>query len=110
MKNIIIVIVLVVLSTTIFATEGKESPKAENTSTFSISGTVVDAGTGEALVGVAVKIGSKTAYTDFEGQFKLANISENQTAIETSYVAYEDKKLELNPKNASEIKIALKEK
>ena len=110
MKSIVILIAFVVASTTIFASGGNENPKTESSSTFELSGYIIDEISGEALVGVAVRIGSQTTYTDFEGQFKIENLSLAQVTLKTSYVAYEDKEMEINPDSKSELRIALKEK
>ncbi len=66
-----------------------------NFNTTSLSGTVLDNVTGEALTGVAIRFegSNKTVYTDFDGNFKIEDIVPGQYNILSNYISYADNKL-----------------
>lgn len=63
--------------------------------TTSLSGVVLDNETGEALAGVAICFegSNETVYTDFDGNFKIANVVPGNYNILSSYISYNDNKL-----------------
>ncbi|PKQ62359.1 hypothetical protein BZG01_17565 [Labilibaculum manganireducens] len=63
--------------------------------TTSLTGVVLDNETGEALTGVAIRFegSNETVYTDFDGNFKIANIVPGNYNILSSYISYSDNKL-----------------
>ena len=76
----------------------------------SLSGNVIDEISGEALVGVEIKIeGSDTkTYTDFDGHFVISNLKAGQCKLVTSYTSYNknEKTLLVNSKT-NQVKIEL---
>jgi len=69
-----------------------------------IKGTVKDAKTGEALIGVSVKVQSGTGTTtDVNGNFKL-QVTPN-AALEISYIGYESQTVVVGNKSTLEIKL-----
>lgn len=96
MKNILKVLVLSLLvSASLNAAAEKNDKNATeakaNSVTCTISGQVVDQATGEALVGVAVKVAGtdKVAYTDFDGKFAIGGLSQGQYSLESNFISYE---------------------
>jgi hypothetical protein len=63
--------------------------------TTSLSGVVLDNETGEALTGVAIRFegSNETVYTDFDGNFKIANVVPGNYNILSNYISYNDNKL-----------------
>ena len=104
MKKLFLVGVVIGLATLLYA---GDNSKAEESAKYSISGQVFDSQNGEALVGVAVMIGEKTQYTDFDGNFTFNEIEAGEYVIETSYVSYDNKKVEVKANPNTEVKIEL---
>ncbi|MCO6500953.1 MAG: carboxypeptidase-like regulatory domain-containing protein [Vicingus serpentipes] len=77
---------------------------------FSISGKVLD--NKESLTGVKVMLDNKEVivYTDFEGNFTLQNVIEGEHTLSFSLIAYDDKQITFNTKEASTLEVELKEK
>jgi len=85
MRKILLVLVLSIVSISVFA------------QSRTITGTITDGTTGEALIGASVRSltdASVGALTDIDGNFFL-EIDENTTQVVVSYVGYEDQTIEL---------------
>ena len=117
MKRIIFIIVAVVLTVNTFANNenGNEKKTEANSSAVtmsSITGTVVDQITGEALTGVKVTIEgtNEVVYTDFDGNFSFKSVKPGEYNINVNYISYKANKLQkVNVKPVSNsIKIGLK--
>ena len=105
MKKLVFSFILSVVSVALFASE-----KAESNSETSavVSGVIVDADNGEALVGVAVSIEDETVYTDFDGAFTFENLSPGNYEVSTNYISYVAKTIELKAGTEVDNTIALK--
>jgi hypothetical protein len=116
MKSIFLTIIFA--ASTILAiadNEGIKSNPAESAPAemVSLTGTVYDFESGEALTGVEVSIEGTDlkAYTDFDGNFSIENVKPGQYNIIASYIAY-DKSLVENfkaEKQSNEVNIKLQE-
>lgn len=122
MKKIIIAIlasitifaILVSLTaTSVFAesTNTKTEAKAASKSVLtSISGNVIDEISGEALVGVEIKLEGTDvkAYTDFDGHFVIDNLKSGNFKLIASYTSYNktEKTVKLDSKS-NQVKIEL---
>lgn len=113
MKKIFIAILVAFATTTAFAETVESKAKTEtkaDAALLSISGNVIDEVSGEALVGVEVKIeGSDVkTYTDFDGHFVLDNLKAGQCKLVASYTSYNknEKSFTINSK-ANQVKIEL---
>jgi uncharacterized membrane protein len=104
MKKFIVLAIVSVFTLAIYAGDTEEANKNEAKTT--VSGVIVDAETGEALVGVAVKMNGETLYTDFDGEFSFS-VTPGEYTIETDYVSYNSAKVDVSNEN-SEVEIALK--
>ncbi len=71
-------------------TESNNSPEPAPVETTSISGTVLDVISGEALTGVEVSIEGTDikTYTDFDGNYTLKNLTPGKYNIIASYISY----------------------
>ncbi len=77
-----------------FMAFGGDNSESENTSaTTALNGQVVDKNTGESLTGVKLNIKEEdvTAYTDFDGNFKIQGLQPGTYNVKTSYISYKDK-------------------
>jgi hypothetical protein len=89
------------------ATVAKETPAAS----VMMTGTVLDAETGEALVGAIIEIENTDAkaYTDLEGRFSIENMQQGEYSVKVNYISYKEaliSKLSLNAHaNSFEIKL-----
>ena len=123
MKKLIAIVTMAVLlagfNFQAMATGDDDNDKNENntTMTTSLKGQVVDENTGEALTGVKLKIKGEdvSAYTGFDGSFKLQGLKPGKYSIETSFISYKDNVdenviLELNNENEVTIKMESLEK
>jgi hypothetical protein len=111
MKRIIIAVFVALVATSAFAekAENKTKTKTEVTG-LSISGNVIDEVSGEALVGVEVKLegSDRKAYTDFDGHFVIDNVKAGDCKLIASYISYnkDEKTLKLDSKT-NQVKIKL---
>ena len=83
-------------------------PFVMNAQTGTISGKVVDANTGQALMGTSLQVvGTNTgAITDENGEFSIAN-QKTPINLEITYVGYDKKTLTIT--NYNPVKISLNE-
>ncbi len=111
MKKLIFSMLVVCLSIAVFAekTDSKSAAKTEN-AVVSLSGNVIDQVSGEALVGVEIKIeGSDVkTYTDFDGHFVFDNLNSGDCTLVANYTSYNksEKALKINTNN-NKVKIEL---
>lgn len=91
MKRVIFAVLVAFVATTAFAekTDSKAEAKSES-AVLSISGNVIDQTSGEALVGVEVKIDGSDVktYTDFDGHFVINNLKAGDCKLVASYTSY----------------------
>jgi len=111
MKKVIFALLVAFATTSAFAekTDSKAETKAE-AAILSLSGNVIDEVSGEALVGVEVKVdgSDQKAYTDFDGHFVIDNLKSGECKLVASYTSYNknEKTYQMNSKN-NQVKIEL---
>lgn len=91
MKRIIFAILVVLYTTSVFAEKSGSKAEAKSESAaLSISGNVIDQASGEALVGVEVKVDGSDVktYTDFDGHFVIDNLKAGECKLVASYTSY----------------------
>lgn len=111
MKKVILSVFIACASLAVFAekTDSKAETKSEST-VCSLSGNIIDEISGEALVGVEVKVDGSDikTYTDFDGHFVINNLKSGDCKLVASYTSYN--KAEKNFKvdlNNNKVKIEL---
>jgi len=116
MKNIILSIVFVAFLGIAYAdNEGTTSNSSESAPVemVSLSGTVIDFASGEALTGVEVTVEGTDikVYTDFDGNFEIDNVKPGNYNIIASYISYEKSLIENFTANSqnNEVDIKLQE-
>lgn len=94
---IIFLLALTVIAVNAKGTDEKSSD-TESNSTALITGTVADLKSGEALVGVEVKIEGTDlkTYTDFDGNFAFKNVKPGDYKLVANYISYQKKTEELH--------------
>lgn len=106
--------VFLLAATTAFANGDKDKTKkkdksSEKTEMISLTGTVVDKETGEALAGVLIKLEETetSVYTDFEGNFEFV-VAPGSYNISTTMISYKtaNSSFEARP-SGDQMKIAL---
>jgi hypothetical protein len=104
MKKVALLLVLSLCGIFIFAHEPGESIPLKK---HQIEGKVIDSRTGEALVGVAVKIKGQDnkIYTDLKGYFMIEDIAPGTYNIDINYVSYKGITLKEIHASTSEVKI-----
>jgi len=110
-KRAAIAVIIAFFATSAFAEKSDAKTEVKtDAAVLSVSGNVVDEISGEALVGVEVKVegSDKKAYTDFDGHFEIDNLKAGDCKIVASYISYDknEKILKLESKNKP-IKIGL---
>lgn len=111
MKKVIFALLVAFATTSAFAekAETKTDSKAE-VAVLSLSGNIIDEVSGEALVGVEVKVdgSDQKAYTDFDGHFVIDNLKAGNCKLVASYTSYNktEKTFQMNSKN-NQVKIEL---
>ena len=93
-KNIVLVFVMMVSASTLFAKNGKHIVH-KSKSSVEITGKIIDSATGEELTGVEVKCNNQTVYTDFNGVYTLKNMQLGKQVLNISCVAYASIKKEV---------------
>ncbi len=111
MKKVILSVFIACASLVVCAekTDSKSETKTD-AAICTLSGNIIDEVSGEALVGVEVKIEGSDAktYTDFDGHFVINNLRSGECKLITSYTSYN--KVEKNFKvemNSNPVKIEL---
>ena len=113
MKRFILSLLLVTfVGFAIAEKEGIKDNKTTSSSatTISISGTVLDMNTGEALTGVEVTIDGTDikAYSDFDGNFTISELSPGEYDIVASFISYKKSLVEdFNADGNQQVKIKL---
>ncbi len=106
---IVIFMILVVLGTQAKEKENK-SKDSETATITALKGTVADEKSGEALVGVEIKLEGTDlkTYTDFDGNFSFNSVKPGEYKLVANYISYE-KETELldisSNENALKIKL-----
>ena len=93
MKKLLVVLVLTFSITSARASEPEVAIAASVEATsIHIGGKVCDVVTGEALVGVSLRIkgSEKKTYTDLNGKFRLEGVAPGTYDIEVDYVSYKN--------------------
>lgn len=110
-RKVVLTTVVAVLTIAVFAekTDSKREAKSES-AVLSLSGNVIDEVSGEALVGVEVKVdgSDQKTYTDFDGHFVIDNLKAGDCKLVASYTSYNknEKSFRINSK-ANQVKIEL---
>ena len=70
--------------------------KNNATTTLALKGQVVDQASGESLTGVKIQVAGTdvSAYTDFEGNFRMQGLKPGTYELKTSFISYQDKTLD----------------
>lgn len=111
MKKGIFAILIAFVALSAFAEETKSKTETKTESAvLSLSGNVIDEISGEALVGVEVKVDGSDlkTYTDFDGHFVINNMKAGQCKLIASYTSYNknEKSFNINSKT-NQVKIEL---
>lgn len=95
MKNFIslsLLVALMSITAIAFASnDGTENAEAPIATTI-MTGTVLDAATGEPLVGAIIELentGTK-AYTGLDGQFSFENLTQGEYNVKVNYISYKE--------------------
>ena len=111
MKKVILALLVAFASTAAFAEKSEVKAEAKTeVALISLSGNVIDEVSGEALVGVEVKVEGTDvkAYTDFDGHFVIDNLKSGKCKLVASYTSYtkNEKTLQVDSKT-NQVKIEL---
>ena len=104
MKKVIFALLVAFATTSAFAekAETKTDSKAD-AAVISLSGNIIDEVSGEALVGVEVKVdgSDQKTYTDFDGHFVIDNLKSGECKLVASYTSYNknEKTFQINSKS-----------
>jgi tryptophanase len=102
MKNLLLILSLLVAVSSYANDNKKKSLK-----TFSITGNVE--GAEGSLTGVKVMLDDKAVvvYTDFDGNFEIKDVKEGVHIVSFDMVAYNAKKITINPKDKNDVSVRL---
>lgn len=111
MKKVIFAVLVAFVATSAFAEKAASKAEAKSESAvISLSGNVIDEVSGEALVGVEVKVDGSDVktYTDFDGHFVINNLKAGDCKLVASYTSYNknEKSFKVNSKT-NQVKIEL---
>ncbi len=90
MKKLVIILLMATLEKEKTNKTGKETPIA-----ITLTGSVVDQQTGEALPGAQVKINGseQVLYTDLDGNFEVPKVKPGTYTLEITLVSYEENQI-----------------
>jgi hypothetical protein len=94
MKKIIYIGLTMLFSNLAIAGSGDHNKGADNVKV--VTGKVIDKTSGEEIAGAEIKINDKVLYSDLNGNFS-AVITAAQTEASVSSIAYNDKKISIDP-------------
>lgn len=111
MKKLLFIVAIAFATLSAMAEKsGSKTDAKSEAAVVSVSGNVIDQVSGEALVGVEVKLeGSENkVYTDFDGHFEIKNVQSGDCKLVASYTSYNktEKKMSISSKN-NKVKIEL---
>jgi len=111
MKKLIFALLVAFATTSAFAEKAETKTDSKSEAVFiSLSGNIIDEVSGEALVGVEVKVDGTDVktYTDFDGHFIFDNLKSGDCKLVASYTSYNksEKTFTVNSKN-NQVKIEL---
>jgi hypothetical protein len=106
MKKLVFILTLA-FSLTLVKADDPQKEGLMKANSYQIGGTVIDHQTGEALVGVALKLkGTDTKiYSDLNGNFEIKDLPSGTYDIEVDYVSYKDITLKEVSTLSSEVNI-----
>jgi hypothetical protein len=115
MKKVIFAILIAFAGNAAFAEKADSKVEAKSnaateSAVVSLSGNIIDEVSGEALVGVEVKVDGteQKTYTDFDGHFVIDNLKAGECKLVTNYTSYSKKEKTLNVSSKSNsVKIEL---
>jgi hypothetical protein len=110
---------IVLLSVAIFSLSAKgttASPEAkpavisEVVSSVNLNGMIFDKDTKESLAGAVVTVNGQKIYSDLDGKFVVNNVNNARIQLKVSLISYEEKTFEIDPANASLLKIEMNQR
>ena len=110
-KFLFVFVILTCLTYSASMAEGSKDSKEASTSLISVSGTITDQHTGEALAGVSVSLEEidLSVYTDFNGGFKFNGLTPGDYTLKATYISYKESsskfKVKSNEKNNLLVKL-----
>jgi len=114
MKKIVLSIIMIAFLAFGYAVNGgNKDNNANNTpaSTVTVSGSVVDFNTGEALTGVEISLEGtdQKVYSDFDGYFSFKNITPGEYNVVASFISYKNSLIEnIDVSQTNDVSIKLK--
>ena len=91
MKKVIFALLVAFATTSAFAEKAETKTDSKtDAAVLSLSGNIIDEVSGEALVGVEVKVegSDQKTYTDFDGHFVIDNLKSGECKLIASYTSY----------------------
>lgn len=79
--------------------------------TVTVSGTVIDFSTGEALTGVEIALEGtdQKVYSDFDGNFSLKNVAPGEYNVVASFISYKNSLIEnIDVSKTNDVSIKMK--
>lgn len=115
MKNILTIAFALLIGCSAWAKDvEKEAPVFHPELKTILAGTVIDHLSGEALVGVTVKVtgSDRSFFTDLDGNFLIKGLVPGNYELEVSYVSYQPnhlKQVEVLSEEKSSVKVEMKQ-
>ena len=115
MKNILTLTLALMIGFSAFAKEAEKEAVTFNPElNTALAGQVIDHITGEALVGVTIKVkgSERSFYTDLDGNFEIKGLMPGHYELELSYVSYQSstlKKVEVLRDEKCALKVELQQ-
>jgi hypothetical protein len=105
MKKVLFVLALILAVSKVSAERPEGNPTKAKTN--QIEGIITDHLTGEALVGVCLKLqgSDKKTYTDLKGNFKIEGVTPGSYDIDIDYISYKDITLKNVSASTTDVKL-----
>jgi hypothetical protein len=109
-KLLVLSAMLACLTYTVSLSAGSGDKKEPSTPHISISGTITDLHTGEALAGVSVSLKEidQNVYSDFDGGFKFTGLAPGEYTLKTTYISYQESSSKIKVKSNDKKEVLVK--
>lgn len=85
-------------------------PAVENTEAiYTLTGTVYDPNSNEALSGAAITVNGRKYYSDLSGNFNIPKLTPGKHTLSVDFISYQSQTMEIDVRKNEKVSIAIKQ-
>jgi len=89
---------------------GTPNTSTENAAAFfTLSGTVYDPNSDEALSGAGITVDGKKYYSDLSGNFNISQLTKGKHTLSVDFISYQSQTMEIELDRDEDVKIAIRQ-